>query len=510
LNAGTIQMKQHRDGQRIINWHKPIQPGVLKRRYVRNRYEDLNNVTDSWAQYEDDSEDCFLDDCFDDYWDYFHTGDEFDHLFTEAMWLTRQSWPPRPPLLPPLPPSLSADLVSPASTLSLSGRFGDAQQSGDLASRLAAFVSIVKQDREAGIWPPPAFAAMFTDACRAGRGQLEVLWQHVSNVIPEAETTAGMAFAFAPFWIRNPQEWSPAQACPAAQLIVSFIDHLFVRYSIPRFLYSNWTLGFGVAHVKWLCWFILLGQGGSLHRAAKLMGWDVPKNLTRFLEEVPENLRPLEGCMYAEVIRLGAGEAEFRRLASNPAFAIDPTSGKPGSTHTAFWRETVKWLARYQDELSDGAAGTILNWSMHEFTESERAGRAFSWRGRTPVSSLAAAEAYLRSLEAPYIHYQWKSHGWDWASQDEEDWSVQELVSGPELCDESRAMHHCVASYAARCYSDYSAIFSVRKHGARVLTVEVTPGSGQIVQVRGTCNRSPTAAERALVDRWWREAVRGR
>lgn len=46
------------------------------------------------------------------------------------------------------------------------------------------------------------------------------------------------------------------------------------------------------------------------------------------------------------------------------------------------------------------------------------------------------------------------------------------------------------------------AIFSLQENGKPILTVEYSPGAHKIGEVRGTCNRVPTATEWTIVQRW--------
>ncbi len=80
---------------------------------------------------------------------------------------------------------------------------------------------------------------------------------------------------FAPFWIRSPRRWAGGK--------VSLVDHLLVRYEVPRFLYPEWSGVPGFPRLKWLCWFILFAQGGSLRRAAGLFGWNIVGRFEHYL-----------------------------------------------------------------------------------------------------------------------------------------------------------------------------------------------------------------------------------
>ena len=70
---------------------------------------------------------------------------------------------------------------------------------------------------------------------------------------------------------------------------------------------------------------------------------------------------------------------------------------------------------------------------------------------------------------------------------------------------ESRAMRHCVSSYAAKCIAGHASIWSLRRCTRdridRLLTIEVDK-QGRAVQVRGLANRLAHADERNVLERW--------
>jgi hypothetical protein len=82
---------------------------------------------------------------------------------------------------------------------------------------------------------------------------------------------------------------------------------------------------------------------------------------------------------------------------------------------------------------------------------------------------------------------------------------VAQLRTAADLVAETRAMHHCVASYAAKCIAGAASIWSLRRREGgntqRLLTIEVDRQS-RAVQVRGFANRAPHAEERKVLDRW--------
>jgi hypothetical protein len=70
---------------------------------------------------------------------------------------------------------------------------------------------------------------------------------------------------------------------------------------------------------------------------------------------------------------------------------------------------------------------------------------------------------------------------------------------------ESRAMRHCVSTYAAKCIAGAASIWSLRRCTKdridRLLTIEVDR-QDQAVQVRGLANRLSHPDERNVLERW--------
>jgi len=323
----------------------------------------------------------------------------------------------------------------------------------------------------------------------------------------------GIALMLSPFWLRSPHGWSPPNS-QRRDCIISFVNHLFLEYPVPGFVYNNW-LRAGWPRVKWACWFLLFARGVSLRKAAEAFNWDIPKRLPKWLREAPEQLSPVEAVMWAEVMSLGGTETVFRWLVAHPAYAVDTTSRLSDPSLTAFWRQTAQWLVSHEVELPTHDVRGILDWAMHLYTEGRR-GRRFSWAGRSVARAAEAAEEYRRLREAlrgsrlaEIENCRWEAHGWNWDHNDGySTWHLVELTTGRELIEEGRELGHCVASYVHHCLTDHSAICSLRRDDSRTVTIEVNPWSKRIVQVCGLQNRCAADAEQAMIDRWEKAVLR--
>jgi hypothetical protein len=85
-------------------------------------------------------------------------------------------------------------------------------------------------------------------------------------------------------------------------------------------------------------------------------------------------------------------------------------------------------------------------------------------------------------------------------------WTITEILTSRALFLEGQAMRHCVATYQEDCVRRQVSIWSMQvetqRGRQRALTIEVDNPKRMVCQVRGKCNRLPSANERALVERW--------
>ncbi|MBY0461141.1 MAG: PcfJ domain-containing protein [Gemmataceae bacterium] len=79
---------------------------------------------------------------------------------------------------------------------------------------------------------------------------------------------------------------------------------------------------------------------------------------------------------------------------------------------------------------------------------------------------------------------------------------VQFLATVGEICQESKNMHHCIASYSQRALNGWCFLFHI-EHNGQSASVEVSPG-GAVVQAVGPCNveNEASAWGRQLLGQW--------
>ena len=314
------------------------------------------------------------------------------------------------------------------------------------------------------------------------------------------------ACILSPFWLRSPKTWNKASG-------IHILNHLFTLYETPNVLLQQWFISRRYDRppmpFKWICWYIIIGQGGSLKKAAKFFKWNIPNKFQHYLMKAPDTIYPMEANIYAEIHRLGGNHQDFVRVMYNQVLVIDPTEKNYDESFLKFWKDTVSWLIKHRGALSDDESSMVAAWAIHRYTESNRDENIadFSWKGRAVVNVLAQSLEYVTSVTmVSWIGYEWEKHDWDWSLKDENEnkWDFTELINGEQLFEEGMYMSHCVGSYSGRCASGASAIFSLKKNDNRMITIEVNPKSKMLVQSLGKGNRRPSPSEINIIKLWMR------
>lgn len=310
-----------------------------------------------------------------------------------------------------------------------------------------------------------------------------------------------------------------AKSYNLSRQVLALIDHIFVRYRVPLFLYRSVLSYEGLALVfddrsekprkgwrlpkesQYRSWFLTVAQGGSFAKAAK----DVfnKKEAHWFLLAPPTNTVvqniiwaraaaagvPRDGCDYL-VDRL---DDRFLRALRNRLPDM-----------LRFYATEWAKMRRYdRDEITDFIRAAVQHPN-------------FSFKGRTFGSMRKLSHEWHRSTYAGVLgRYQsWAQRipPWEFRKNSQVVRAI-ELTNNRALVEEGSKMCHCVYSYANRCIEGASRIVSVRWYAVASkedepsleldrLTIEVSPQDSQIVQIRGRQNRRPTAEEMKVIRHW--------
>lgn len=321
--------------------------------------------------------------------------------------------------------------------------------------------------------------------------------------------------------VRDPQSWHPQMKTrDAARLRLAAARHLIALYPVPDMLEHIWIddTGLGADEVRLRRqWYVTAARGGSLYKAGAGT-W-----LTR--REVHAFLHPTAGLSFVEAF----WEAIARSYTDDRAMALRIARSKIGGApreQIDFWRgvarffgvnpaslETIDDLCDYLAECRRGDPGYRLEGRtlpalmrrMHEWHHDMAAiERIEAMRRRAQGRAAGASAANAVWAGSALADWEWVPSSKE-AKTKGERFVVRQLKQAEDLVMESRALRHCVSTYAGKCIAGRASIWSLRRCTKeridRLLTIEVDP-QGLAVQVRGLGNRLANADERNVVERW--------
>jgi hypothetical protein len=217
----------------------------------------------------------------------------------------------------------------------------------------------------------------------------------------------------------------------------------------------------------------------------------------------PDHLRFDPALRRAEVLGLG-GSPELADVLLTTRLADRFTDGDR-------WRRALAWLVRCGDSVDLTQIRPLVDYLSANLHEIELRGRTFAsvmrlvrawhgWLGQQSAAYIAWRRSRWNELVMPVTPTPVQPRG--------AEWTIVELLDSHALAREGRAMRHCVSTYVRACVAKASSIWSLRhrwqdEHVARsVLTIEVQPRTGTIVQLRGATNSRARGEPLAIVRSW--------
>lgn len=298
---------------------------------------------------------------------------------------------------------------------------------------------------------------------------------------------------FSHFWLNGLSSYNPESNS-------SISDHIFGWFEVPECLQGD-EVWCNVSYYDFSLCYIFLGyaQGVSLAKLNTLMPWRIKEKAFECIRSVPKQIEAKRVLIYAEILRRGGSERHFE-IIINSSIRIYPSE----IYDQKFDNESVDWIIRYGERLTDDECQLILHWASHENIELfRREQKNFSWKGRKPSKVLEKAEEYHQTIiDAQVAELNWARKDFDWELNRNGTWSFVELVSSKELVKEGIRLSHCVASYSYECYSNRRSIISLRLNESSKVTIEVNPYNKTIVQAKGPANRLPLELEEEIITEW--------
>lgn len=324
--------------------------------------------------------------------------------------------------------------------------------------------------------------------------------------------------------VRDAWAWKPKlKTRDAARLRLAAARYLFSRYPVGEHLEQIWIDCSGLGRdeiVLRKSWYVVAAGGGSLYRAGAAQ-WLSRKEVHAFLN--PWGRLGFDAAIW---------QAIARSYTSDPCIVAGIARSRIVATPRAelgFWRDVVRFFCAQpttveeMDDLRDyiedcnrrdpqfslkGRTLASLRRQMHSWHRdletiqrieaARRRAEAARERGRGAAGAVEASGG--RWAGAPITDWSWRP-----SAKKREEYVVAQLRTAADLVAETRAMHHCVATYAAKCIAGSASIWSLRHHAAgnhvRLLTIELDRHF-RAVQVRGFANRAPHVEERKILERW--------
>ena len=316
--------------------------------------------------------------------------------------------------------------------------------------------------------------------------------------------------------VRSLQVW-PGTSASWQVAVCSLAHHLVCNYPVPPFLAAAWYATEDAYMEAKRKWFVAHGRGASFRSL------DLPIVMTRQMEHIflgsRDHLGIEQAMRRAELLALGASDEMVQAVLAT-RLATDLRNG-------TFWRTVWMFLIANARSIGRAQIGPMIDFIQairHERVAVETQDGivlrdppqpSFSIKGRTGQSMLRLMQDWHRDLGLANGGLTWtpsplKPMLIEQPGQDPSAppivWELTELTNGAQLRTEGTALHHCVASYADRCWQGTSRIWSLRsRRGAKVrhvLTIEVDMRRRAVIQARGWRNRAASGTPLRLLQDW--------
>ena len=294
--------------------------------------------------------------------------------------------------------------------------------------------------------------------------------------------------------------------------ITEFVDHLFVKYPVPSFLYRavlseegwrqimpsdlRWSVSAGWERDV----FFAAAQGRSV---ADVMQGRLTRKESHWFLQASDQLTIRQNVVWAKLVAAGTRQEDALFLVARLC------NGNMLQTVGLRLPELAAFFATYGAQMDHWTRTAVIDYLFAAYRDA-----SFTLKGRTLASVIELSRLWhatdIAGVRVSYVA--WKAMFGLW----EESFS-HELVRGVELsnsralAEEGRHQRHCVYMYADMCRTGVRSIVSLRwlqDEGegkvkiVKRLTIEVDRQARAVCQVRGACNRMPDEAEMKALRKW--------
>jgi hypothetical protein len=325
--------------------------------------------------------------------------------------------------------------------------------------------------------------------------------------------------------VRRADDWRPKlKTRDPARLRLAAARHLYALYPVPSSLERIWLDSEGLERDEIVLrkrWYVVAAKGGSLYKA-EASEWLSRKEVHCFLN--PPGDLGFDEALWQAIARSYTADLGLALRIARSKIARAPRR------ELAFWREVARFFSVNPAPLEE------IDDLCDYLADAYRQNRGYSLKGRTLSSLRRQMQEWHRDLEAierieaarrramarpvPGVCAGASQGGswvgsllpdWEWqlsakeAKHRNERFVVRQLKTAEDLVAESRAMRHCVSSYAAKCLAGYASIWTLRRSMSgkvdRLLTIELDR-QNRAIQIRGFANRPASPDEERVLARW--------
>ncbi len=312
----------------------------------------------------------------------------------------------------------------------------------------------------------------------------------------------------------RPLESFNSQRIDKGQRVRSLVDHLFVVYPLPLYLYQVALTPNGQEHFfgrvirkfpspHWhLDLFLNVAQGRSI---SHIVGKRLTRRAEHFLLQAPGKHSVGQNLLWsqcrAEGLPPNVCQVLVERLAT--MLRTPAISSKKA--------EILNFVRKFHDQMVEGELIDLLDFILVQMQNPD-----FSLKGRT-VRSLRALEGErtiwnIRNRDVPYFSWRGRYSPWIFKIEFETVMAI-ELTTSRAVAEEGKKQRHCVRFYSRSCEQGRIRIMSFRwmrvsGGGETVITKRLTAevsNRGEVLQLKGQYNRIPTQDEREIVEKWARD-----
>jgi hypothetical protein len=244
------------------------------------------------------------------------------------------------------------------------------------------------------------------------------------------------------------------------------------------------------------------------------------KAMAHHFTQAPHHLTVIQALRWAQVRGLGGSKTLARAVAGTRLGKV--------LENEEFWESVLHFFVNHFS-LDLAQVGPVVDFLQHQRFEWREGvspngvlGKQppprpdYTMKGRTVSSILRQVDEWHKELgqgtnqplitwrRAPFKEFRLVQG--DEGERNMRVWTITEILTSRALFLEGQAMRHCVATYQKECIRRQVSIWSMhvetQRGQYRALTIEVDLPKKMICQVRGKCNRFPSANERAIIEQW--------